>query len=113
MGIGLGLVAMVIATGATFVKGSPEKSFETRGGIHKCTFPIIELTGQSDCTAEAASYATAVVNLQAAQAAADAAYSGWYNCYYGGDPGIPGDPGDPEPEHTSEIAPPSYSVLER
>lgn len=109
LGVGMGLGAMLIVAGATF-GGNATTKFETRGKIHKITFPVINLNGNSHCAEEASSYATACVNLQAAQEQADDAYAAWYACE-NGDPGVPGDPGDPEPE--AKLASVPHSVLER
>ncbi|MCA9131565.1 MAG: hypothetical protein KDA45_00350 [Planctomycetales bacterium] len=121
VGIGMGFAAMLIATGATFggaLGSRNDGAGEAKGRFHKITYPAVTRNSDSDCDEEIAGYATALVNLQAAQDVADQAYVEWYVCEYGSDPGDPGEPdppGDPEPEHSLASNPAAAlpSVLER
>jgi len=67
------------------------------------TTPSLDPTIASGCVAEAAAYAEALVDLEDAQAAADAAYDAYYNCTMQNM--------TPQPVDMSQI--PSQSVLIR
>ncbi|MEM1070813.1 MAG: hypothetical protein AAGI63_18050 [Planctomycetota bacterium] len=58
---------------------------------------------KEDCDNLAAAYAIALVNLQNAQAIADAAYRAWYECEYGGDTNAT--------EYVVDVPSAEYSVL--
>ena len=93
VGLGMGFAAMLIAAGAVFGDRPATGEnivTETRGKIHKCTFPVIDANSPPGCEAEAAGYAAALITLQAAQDNADDAYAAWASC-------LNGTPGDPDP----------------
>lgn len=58
---------------------------------------------KNNCSVEAAAYATALANLQQAQAIANVTYRAWYECEYGGDTNAT--------EYVVDVPSAEYSVL--
>ncbi len=113
VGLGMGFAAMLMAAGAVFggrpsQKGA-EVQFQTIGGIHTCTIPVLANNGPPGCEAEAAGYAAALHLLGAARTNADEAYLAWYRCEHGGQDPVP-TPSPPTPQPISQS---TVSILER
>jgi hypothetical protein len=77
LGIGFGLVTAVTGTA---LGGRLNVREETYGRTHKITAPVIDFNAYTPCAQEIAAYASAVVNLRAAQEAADELYDEWAQC---------------------------------
>lgn len=71
----LALIATASAVDLKSVGGGPEIP------QHECDMPAFDPTICSGCTAEAAAYAAAIIDLQDAQALADIAYYEWAGCH--------------------------------
>jgi hypothetical protein len=115
--VGLSAWAIAAATAGSR-NGRANLKFEERGKIHKCLFPIIDSQADSECVAEIAAYASAIVYLRAAQECADEAFEDWMECEYGsgeyagGEYGLEAYPGTGEPTLAKERLP-IHSIVEK
>ena len=73
-----GLVALI--AGASLQAAFADREFEGKRQHVRIILPADPATLNSNCTAEAAAYAAAVVNLETAQQVADEAYDALLEC---------------------------------
>lgn len=86
--IGSGFVLVTLVASAAFGGRGDRPTKETTGSVHRISLPEFDAS-MMGCGAEAVVYAGALVDLEDAQAAADAAYEAWYTCVNGTPPPPP------------------------
>lgn len=98
-------LTLSIVTAMGFASAEPiGDSLRQSDSLHQCLLPAFDATASQACEAEAVAYAQALLNLEAAQDAADAAYAAWYRCENGVEPPAPEEP---------PLSPATVSILDR
>ena len=97
---GIAVLGTLAVAGVSFAfQGDARPGDEMK---HLIVLPPVQPTAASNCSNEAAAYAQALVDLEAAQNSANEAYNAWYACESGG-----------KPVQASETLSAKYSVLIR
>lgn len=86
VGAGMAVASLLITATFVWANRSDSERDEADARKHKVIMPTIVPTSQSPCAQAAVIYAVAIVELENAQAAADAAYEAWYECEFGEPP---------------------------